>query len=347
MEDIWSHQGAGGCSCKLPPHLLKELLEGLALQPQSNLTIGLLSPDDCSVYKLNEEEFLLQSNDFFLPVVLDPYLFGKIAAANALSDIYAMGGKPIVATSILAFPLDKFPLPTIQNVLKGAQDMCLQAGIEISGGHTIIAQDLIFGLNVTGLCASKHLKTKQGFSNGDALFITKPLGIGLITTALKKKIIQLADIPESLHYLTQLNSIGAELGKLSYVSALTDVTGFGIVGHLHEMLLNTHLKAIINFNELPILKEAEPLLNQQIISDASYRNYNAYNQICNIAEHVDPDKSFKLLYDPQTNGGLLFGVKKQHINEMTDFLVAQGLAAFSKPIGFIETNTRNICIEFV
>ncbi len=347
MENIWSNQGAGGCSCKLPPHLLQQLLSNLSHQTTPEVTIGLNAPDDCTVYKLNDATLLLQSNDFFLPVVPDAYLFGKIAAANALSDIYAMGGKPILATSILAFPVEKFQIPTIQKILQGAQDTCEQAGISISGGHTIVTQDLIFGLNVSGLCNSSHLKTKQGFHAGDAIFLTKPLGLGLMTSALKKNLVQLEQISETLHYLTCLNSLGAELGKLNYVTTLTDVTGFGFVGHLNEMLLNTNLKAIVLFNDLPILKECELLLNQNVISDATYRNYNAYYKFCNIAPTIDPNKSFKLLYDPQTNGGLMFGVDKNHINDMTSFLISHGLEAFSKPIGIIEPNAHEIRIEVV
>ena len=299
-----------GCGCKIPPNILTKFLKDVGFNNNDpNLLIGNNNHDDAAVYLLNENTALISTTDFFAPIVDDPYLFGQIAAANAISDVYAMGGNPILALGILAWPTSLLPIEIATKVMQGANDTCKKAGICLSGGHSIESDIPLFGLAVNGIINPKQIKKNNTPQIGDVLFLTKPLGSGLITTALKKNIIELNDIYDELKIITQLNFIGKICGQLDFVHAMTDVTGFGLIGHLSEMMnTTTPLTAHIYFNNIPIMEKVKFLITENCTPDATFRNWNTFQPNFILEDGVDISKAFKILPDPQTNGGLLISV---------------------------------------
>ena len=299
-----------GCGCKIPPNILTKFLKDVGFNNNDpNLLIGNNNHDDAAVYLLNENTALISTTDFFAPIVDDPYLFGQIAAANAISDVYAMGGNPILALGILAWPTSLLPIEIATKVMQGANDTCKKAGICLSGGHSIESDIPLFGLAVNGIINPKQIKKNNTPQIGDVLFLTKPLGSGLITTALKKNIIELNDIYDELKIITQLNFIGKICGQLDFVHAMTDVTGFGLIGHLSEMMnTTTPLTAHIYFNNIPIMEKVKFLITENCTPDATFRNWNTFQPNFILEDGVDISTAFKILPDPQTNGGLLISV---------------------------------------
>lgn len=299
-----------GCGCKIAPAVLDQMLAG----NRSNLSdkrilIGNNSNDDAAVYDLGNGQGLIVTTDFFAPIVNDAYTFGRVAAANAISDVYAMGGKPITAIAILGWPVDKLPPELASKVLEGARETCKQAGIIISGGHSIDAPEPFFGLSVNGLIDIQHIKQNNTAQPGDLIYMTKPLGLGILATAHKRGLTQPTDDEALILQLTTLNSVGEHFGKLDGVTAMTDITGFGLLGHLLEMCDNDRLTAQINYISIPLLDEAKVFAKQFVLPDATYRNWNAYSSRVSIAPAIDAAESFSFLPDPQTNGGLLVAVK--------------------------------------
>jgi selenide,water dikinase len=306
-----------GCGCKIAPAVLEQILASTRTtgNPQ-HLLVGNNNNDDAAVYDLQNGTALIVTTDFFMPIVDDAYTFGQAAAANAISDVYAMGGKPITAIAILGWPIDKIPAEVAARVLEGAKAICAEASIVISGGHTIDSPEPFFGLSVNGLAPIENIKQNNTAQLGDIILLTKPIGVGILATAQKRGKL----LPEHESILTKqlipLNTFGEILGKEKGVTAMTDVTGFGLLGHLIEMCEGSNLSAEINYAAIPKLESAIHYAQQFIIPDATYRNWNAYSEKVSIAPTVDATESFALLPDPQTNGGLLITIAPTMLNDI-------------------------------
>lgn len=307
-----------GCGCKISPAILESILSSnrIAAPVNSNLLVGNSSNDDAAVYDLGNGSALIVTADFFMPIVDDAFTFGQVAAANAISDVYAMGGKPITAIAILGWPIDKIPAEVAAQVMDGARSICEKAGIVISGGHTIDAPEPFFGLSVNGLAQIQHIKQNNTAQDGDVILLSKPIGVGILATAQKRGVILEDHQAVLVDQLIALNSFGEILGKEKCVHAMTDVTGFGLLGHLVEMSEGSGLTANIDYGLIPKLQTAIDYAKQGIVPDATYRNWNAYSEKVNIAASVDAMEAFTLLPDPQTNGGLLVAVDRKHVDEI-------------------------------
>ncbi len=306
-----------GCGCKIAPAVLNQMLIGNRSDlSDKRILIGNSSNDDAAVYDLGNGQGLIVTTDFFAPIVNDAYTFGRVAAANAISDVYAMGGKPITAIAILGWPVDKLPPELAAKVMEGARETCKHAGIVISGGHSIDAPEPFFGLSVNGLADIAHLKQNNTAQPGDLIYMTKPLGLGILATAHKRGLTKPEDDEVLVKQLTTLNQFGEQLGKLDCVTALTDITGFGLLGHLLEMCDKGRLTANINYAAIPLLEEAKTFAKQFVLPDATYRNWNAFSNRVSIAPTVDAAESFSFLPDPQTNGGLLIAVEPNSVQSL-------------------------------
>lgn len=322
-----------GCGCKIAPQVLTEILQSSVAQPSQNLLVGNSSNDDAAVYDLGNGTALISTTDFFMPIVDDAFDFGRIAAANAISDVYAMGGKPILALAILGWPIQKLPTSLAQKVIEGARTVCAEAGIALAGGHSIDTLEPMFGLSVNGLIEIKHLKKNDTAQEGDLIFLTKAIGVGVFSTAQKRGLLKEEDKTTLIKQLTQLNSFGEKLGAVAGVTAVTDVTGFGLLGHLIEMAKGSSLSAVVNYSNIIKIEGISFYLNQSTIPDATFRNWNAYSTLTEIGAEVNVMEAFNLLPDPQTNGGLLFSVKPDSVNEIIALLKENGLEKFITPIG--------------
>ena len=301
----YSH--GAGCGCKISPAVLDKMLHSPIKQPaDARLLVGNTTRDDAAVFDLGNGTALISTTDFFMPIVDDPYDFGRIASANAISDVYAMGGKPVLAIAILGWPIDKLSPEVAQKVLEGARSICAEAGISLAGGHSIDCPEPVFGLAVNGLVDIRNLKQNSTASTGCKLYLTKALGVGILTTAQKKGILK----PEHQHIapesMAKLNKAGELFGKLDYVKAMTDVTGFGLLGHLSELCEGSNLQAKIDFDKVPKLDEIDEYLKQKCIPGGTNRNWASYGYKVN----EGPDLGYKtsILADPQTSGGLLVAV---------------------------------------
>lgn len=322
-----------GCGCKIAPQVLQEILNGSPAPANKNLLVGHGSNDDAAVYDLGNGTALIATADFFMPIVDDAYDFGRVAAANAISDVYAMGGTPTLALALLGWPVSKLPAALAQRVMEGARSVCLEAGIPLAGGHSIDTLEPMFGLSVNGLVETRCLKRNNTAREGDLIFMTKPLGTGIVSTAQKRKLIREEDKAALTAQLTRLNSIGASLGKLPGVSAMTDITGFGLLGHLLEMAEGSGLTACIRYSSVPKMAALPFYLGQSIVPDATYRNWNAYQAKVQFGEQVNVAEAFMVLPDPQTNGGLLFTADSHSAAEVGRLLTENGLQDFIAPIG--------------
>lgn len=328
----------GGCGCKLAPIALTEILASHQVGKEvSQLLVGNDSRDDAAVYQIDEKNAIISTTDFFMPIVDDAFSFGEIAAANAISDVYAMGGKPIFALAVLGWPLATIPASVATQVMEGARKTCAKAGIVIAGGHSIESQDPIFGLVVNGMVTIENLKRNDTAKEGDLLLLTKPIGVGILATAQKKELITEQDLTKLLNQLTTINKVGEQLGKIEGVHAMTDVTGFGLLGHLHEMMEGSELQACISYEKIPILDEARTYIAQKAIPDATSRNWNAYSKEVKFETGVNVMEAFQLLPDPQTNGGLLIAVAPDAVQEVQTILKEAGIELV-EPIGHCTTN---------
>ena len=337
----------GGCGCKIAPAVLDAILKTATEQPNyPNLLVGNSSKDDAAIYDLGNGTALISTTDFFMPIIDDPYQFGRIAAANAISDVYAMGGKPIMALAILGWPIDKLPATIAAEVIEGGRSKCLEAGIPLAGGHSIDTSEPIFGLSVNGLIATENIKQNNGAKAGDLLFLTKPLGVGILATAQKRGLLSEADLPLLINQLNQLNKVGQDLGLIKGVHAMTDVTGFGLIGHLMEMAEGSSLGASIQYCKVPILDIAKQLLAQKSTPDATFRNWNAYSAQVAFGKGVNVMEAFSILPDPQTNGGLLIAVDPSSAAAVQAILQQHGLQDFIEPIGYLTAmGEKRISIE--
>jgi selenide,water dikinase len=318
----------GGCGCKLSPAVLRELLAGMpAMQAFPDLLVGIESGDDAAVYRLNDEQAVVATTDFFMPIVDDPFDFGRIAAANALSDVYAMGGRPILALAILGIPLGKIKPETVRAILAGGVAICAKAGIPVAGGHSIDAPEPIYGLAVIGLVRPEHVMRNSGARPGDELILSKPLGIGVISAALKSGQLQ-ADLEHNLYAAlidctTRLNLVGQSLASLSVVHAVTDVTGFGLLGHGLEMCRGAGLGARIRFDALPLIDHVADLARIPYRTGAAGRNWDSYGQEVKLPADC-ADWRRDLMCDPQTSGGLLVAVAPEGMAEVMQMMRASG-----------------------
>jgi selenide,water dikinase len=295
----------GGCGCKIAPAVLTELLANTPLRSMpKELIVGTETSDDAAVYQLNDEQALVATTDFFTPIVDDPYDFGRIAATNAISDIYAMGGRPIMALAVVGMPLDKLPLEVIRSILAGGESVCAEAGIPIAGGHSIDVLEPIYGLVALGLVHPQRVKRNSGAKAGDVLILGKPLGVGILSAALKKGLLTPDGYATMLRHTTKLNTPGTRLAEMEGVHALTDVTGFGLAGHLLEICRGSRLSARVRFADLPLIPEAVGFVREGISTGASTRNWSGYGQDVTLPEG-SAEWQQKLLTDPQTSGGLL------------------------------------------
>ncbi|MEO7960577.1 MAG: selenide, water dikinase SelD [Ginsengibacter sp.] len=334
----YSH--GAGCGCKISPQILDAILKSnLSVPDNKLLLVGNNTKDDAAVYDLQNGTALISTTDFFMPIVDDPYEFGRIASANAISDVYAMGGKPVLAIAILGWPVNKLAPEIAQQVIEGSRSICKEAGIALAGGHSIDSPEPIFGLAVNGLIQKDHIKQNNNAQLGDLLFLTKPLGVGILTTAEKKGLLLGKDKGIAAKQMMQLNSIGVELGKLPSVHAMTDVTGFGLLGHLLEMTEGSKVSAQIYFESIPlIIGSLKTYVDSGCIPGGTVRNWDSYSQ--KIGAITDYQKS--VLADPQTSGGLLFSVAPEFEQQVQRILIKNGLEKFSKSIGRItpENETR-------
>lgn len=323
-----------GCGCKIAPSVLEEILRTeQTVQQFPSLLVGNQSNDDAAVYDMGNGSAIISTTDFFMPIVDDAFDFGRIASANAISDVYAMGGKPLMAIAVLGWPIEKIPVSLAQQALEGARKICAEANIPLAGGHSIDSAEPIFGLAVTGLVDVSLLKKNNTAQAGDLIYLTKPIGVGILSTAIKRGLIQPQHQATAIEYMCRLNKAGESLGRIDGVTAMTDVTGFGILGHLIEMASGAGLSADLFYQDIPVADGAREYLAQRIVPDATFRNWNSYSNKVGFEKGVPVMEAFSLLPDPQTNGGLLFTVKPGQEQEVKACLQKEGLEAYAKPIG--------------
>ncbi|ELT48289.1 selenide, water dikinase SelD [Brucella intermedia] len=314
----------GGCGCKLAPAVLQDLLSDQpVMQPFSQLLVGTETGDDAAVWQLDDENCVIATTDFFMPMVDDPFDFGRIAATNAISDVYAMGGTPIMALAILGMPVNKMPAEMIREILKGGSSICAEAGIPVAGGHSIDAPEPIYGLAVIGTCKLSNLRRNSGARVGDTLILTKAIGVGIYSAAFKKQELDSAGYDEMMASVTLLNRIGAELGKDDAVHAVTDVTGFGILGHALEMARGSNAGIALDYSALPFLNQAEHLAQAGFVTGASTRNWASYGHGVQLPDDYPLWKQ-QLLTDPQTSGGLLVSCAPQEGERLLGSIRAAG-----------------------
>lgn len=322
----YSH--GAGCGCKISPKVLEVILAGSGAQNlDPRLWVGNASRDDAAVYGIDAERGVVSTTDFFMPIVDDPFDFGRIAATNAISDIYAMGGDPLMAIAILGWPINVLPPEVARDVIRGGRTACDEAGIPLAGGHSIDTPEPIFGLAVTGMVEKRYLKRNDTATRGCRLYLTKPLGIGVLTTAEKKSKLRTEDVGLARDWMCRLNKPGTRFGRLAGVKAMTDVTGFGLLGHLVEMADGSGLSAEIDFSAVPRLPGVEHYLEQGCIPGGTLRNFDSYGE--RIAPL--PELCKLLLCDPQTSGGLLVAVSPEGEDEFLAVAAELGLAL--APIG--------------
>ncbi|TVP49603.1 MAG: selenide, water dikinase SelD [Mongoliibacter sp.] len=313
-----------GCGCKISPAILSEMLQtDNPFAQYQNIIVGNSTKDDAAVYDMGDGTGIITTTDFFMPIVDDPFTFGQIAATNAISDIFAMGGQPIMAIAIFGWPIEKLSTEIARQVLAGGREVCLRAGSPLVGGHSIDSPEPIFGLAVTGRIDLKHLKRNDTATEGCKLYLTKPLGVGILATAEKKGNISPAHVGIAAKSMTTLNAIGRDLSKMEGVKAMTDVTGFGLLGHLVEMCEGSNLSAEIDYAKVPVFKEVHLYLEQGNVPGGTYRNWSSYGH------HVRlKDDSFKeILCDPQTSGGLLVAVEKSAQEEVEKLFRENGIVS--------------------
>ena len=317
-----------GCGCKISPAILDAMLHSdLPKAKFPSLLVGNESKDDAAVYDIGDGTCIVSTTDFFMPIVDDPFTFGSIASVNAISDVYAMGGEPFMAIAILGWPINKIPAEVAKEVLEGSRKICAQAGIPLAGGHSIDCPEPVFGLAVTGKLKKEHLKRNDTAREGSILYLTKPLGVGIITTAQKKGIVKEEHLKIAIDSMLTLNKLGADFAKLPYVNAMTDVTGFGLLGHLTEVCEGSNLSAEIEFEKVSRFEFLLEYLNQKSTPGGTQRNWDSYG--AKIAPLDDEQRA--ILADPQTSGGLLVSVDKNHAADFERFLENKGIQL--KPFG--------------
>jgi selenide,water dikinase len=335
----YSH--GAGCGCKIAPKILEEILSGHFTMPDNkNLLVGNHSKDDAAVYDLGNGTAIISTTDFFMPVVDDPFEFGRIAGANAISDVYAMGGKPLLAIAILGWPINKLSPSIAKRVIEGGKSICAEAGIPLAGGHSIDSPEPIFGLAVNGLVSITDIKQNNTARAGDILYLSKSLGVGILTTAEKKGLLKPGHAGIAAKQMMQLNKAGEALGKIRGVTAMTDVTGFGLLGHLAEMAEGSNITAVIpDIAFVPfITNDLEYYIGQQCVPGGTHRNWDSYGHKISISQKFETKGEIVkcILADPQTSGGLLIAVDPGATKEVESLLKEYNLDKHIAPIGYFK-----------
>lgn len=334
----------GGCGCKLAPSVLSELLSGSAVAAAfPKLLVGNETGDDAAVWRQDDDTCIIATTDFFMPMVDDPRDFGRIAATNAISDVYAMGGKPIFALAILGMPIGKIDASTVRKILEGGASVCARAGIPVAGGHSIDAPEPIYGLAVIGVCRPEEVRRNTGAKPGDALVLTKPIGVGIYSAAFKKGALPDSAYAELIATATLLNAVGAQLGKETQVHAMTDVTGFGLLGHAVEVARGSGATLVIRANDVPLLSEAATLAEEGHLTGASGRNWDSYSGFVELPAGT-PAWRKSLLTDPQTSGGLLVSCAPDVADRIVEAARATGCGG-ARIIGRVEAGDGRVRIE--
>jgi len=323
---LTSFSHGGGCGCKIAPGVLSQILKNHAggmIPPE--LMVGIETADDAAVYRLNDQQALIATTDFFMPIVDDPYEFGRIAATNAISDVYAMGGRPIMALALVAMPINQLPVEVIAEIVRGGQDVCRAAGIPIAGGHTIDSVEPIYGLVAMGLVHPDRVRRNADAKAGDVLVLGKPLGVGVLSAALKKAQLSEAGYRQLIDNATRLNTPGIALAALDGVHALTDVTGFGLAGHTLELARGAQLTAVVEWSKVPLLDNVAAMAAEGFVTGASGRNWAGYGADVELAAGL-PATAQNLLSDPQTSGGLLVSCAPDAVDAVLKIFRDEGFA---------------------
>jgi selenide,water dikinase len=333
----------GGCGCKLAPSVLQQLLSDQPVAaPFKGLLVGTETADDAAVWQLDDSTCIIATTDFFMPMVDDPFDFGRIAATNAISDVYAMGGRPIMALAILGMPVEKMPTEAVRDILKGGAAVCASAGIPVAGGHSIDCPEPVYGLAVIGTCRPEHVRRNASVRAGDALILTKPVGVGIYSAAIKKGALSPQHYAEMIGTTTLLNRIGAELAQDADVHAITDVTGFGVLGHALEMARGSGLAIQIRAGDVPLLSGAAMLAREGFVTGASHRNWSSYGADVALPPSF-ADWQRHLLTDPQTSGGLLVACASERADAIARLVRDAGYPG-AQVIGHAEAGTPGLRI---
>jgi selenide,water dikinase len=334
----------GGCGCKIAPGVLAEILKASSGFPvPKELLVGIETADDAAVYRLNDEQALVATTDFFMPIVDDPFDFGRIAATNAISDVYAMGGRPIMALALVGMPINVLPIETIGSILKGGESVCAEAGIPIAGGHSIDSVEPIYGLVVMGLVHPDRIKRNADAKAGDTLVLGKPLGVGVLSAALKKDALTADGYAQMIASTTKLNTPGAALAGLPGVHALTDITGFGLAGHVLELARGAGCTAVVDWARVPLLDGVRELAMQGMVTGASGRNWAGYGADVRLPDgFTDSDRA--LLTDPQTSGGLLVSCAADAVPAVLDIFRREGFAQ-AAVVGRIDAGPAGLVVN--
>ena len=333
----------GGCGCKLAPAVLEQIITrsgGRGLIP-SGLMVGIETSDDAAVYRISEDQAIVATTDFFMPIVDDPFDFGSIAATNAISDVYAMGGRPLFALALVAMPIDKLPVETIRRILDGGESVCHRAGIPVAGGHSVDSVEAIYGLVAIGMVNPRHVKRNADAKPGDKIIVGKALGVGLYGAAVKKQQVSDAQYRELIASTTQLNTPGMHLAQMPGVHALTDVTGFGLLGHLLEVCRGSGVCARVRWNSVPLLADARTLASTGFVTGGSARNWKGYGTLVDLTRHGAVEQA--ILTDPQTSGGLLVACAPEVVDDVLDCFRREGFER-AAVIGEIEPGSPAIAV---
>jgi selenide,water dikinase len=333
----------GGCGCKLAPAVLEQIIAtsgGRGLIPP-DLLVGIETSDDAAVYRINDDQAIVATTDFFMPIVDDPFDFGAIAATNAISDVFAMGGRPLFALALVAMPIDKLPVDTIRRILEGGESVCARAGIPVAGGHSVDSVEAIYGLVAIGLVNPRHVKRNADAKPGDQIVLGKPLGVGLYGAAVKKQQVTEAQYRELIASTTQLNTPGTQLAQMAGVHALTDVTGFGLLGHLLEVCRGSAVRARVQWTSVPLLNDSHALASTGFVTGGSSRNWRSYGSLVDLTRHGAVEQA--ILTDPQTSGGLLVACAPQAVNEVLDVFRREGFQR-AAVIGEVEAGSPGVTV---
>ena len=333
----------GGCGCKLAPAVLEQIIAksgGRGLLPR-DLLVGIETSDDAAVYRISEDQAIVATTDFFMPIVDDPFDFGAIAATNAISDVYAMGGRPLFALALVAMPIDKLPVDTIRRILEGGESVCRRAGIPVAGGHSVDSVEAIYGLVAIGLVNPRHVKRNADAQPGDTIILGKALGVGLYGAAVKKQQGTEAQYRELIASTTQLNTPGMHLAQMAGVHALTDVTGFGLLGHLLEVCRGSNVRARVQWSSVPLLTDARTLAATGFITGGSARNWKGYGSLVDLTTYGAVEQA--ILTDPQTSGGLLVACAPEVVGDVLDCFRQEGFQR-AAVIGEIEAGSPGVSV---
>ncbi len=334
----------GGCGCKLAPAMLEQIIarSGARGLVPPELLVGIETSDDAAVYRISDDQAIVATTDFFMPIVDDPFDFGAIAATNAISDVYAMGGRPLFALALVAMPIDKLPVDTIRRILEGGESVCQRAGIPVAGGHSVDSVEAIYGLVAIGLVNPRHVKRNADAKPGDVLVLGKALGVGLYGAAVKKQQMTEAQYQELISSTTQLNTPGMHLAQLPGVHALTDVTGFGLLGHLLEVCRGSNVRGRIRWSSVPLLTDARALASTGFVTGGSARNWKGYGSLVDLTTHGAVEQA--ILTDPQTSGGLLVACAPETVDEVRECFRREGFQR-AAVIGEIEAGPPGVVVE--